>query len=53
LLAWLRSQAAAMTPGADPLPALKAPMAYLCDQWAAELRGSPVLAELKTWAEKS
>jgi phosphoglucomutase len=53
LLAWLRSQAAAMTPGADPLPALKAPMAYLCDQWAAELRGSPVLAELKTWAKKS
>jgi hypothetical protein len=53
LLAWLRSQVAAMTPGADPLPALKAPMAYLCDQWAAELRGSSVLAELTTWAKKS
>jgi phosphoglucomutase len=53
LLAWLRSQVAAMTPGADPLPALKAPMAYLCEQWAAELRESPLLVELKAWAKKS
>jgi hypothetical protein len=53
LLAWLRSQVAAMTPGADPLPALKAPMAYLCNQWTADLGESPMLAELKTWAKKS
>jgi phosphoglucomutase len=53
LLAWLRSQVAAMTPGADPLPALKAPMAYLCDQWTAELGESPLLAALKAWAKKS
>jgi phosphoglucomutase len=53
-LAWLRSQAAAMTPGADPLPALKAPLAYLCTQWATGPGGeSPLLAELATWAKKS
>jgi len=53
LLSWLRNQVAAMTPGADPLPALKAPLAYLCNQWAANLRESPMLAELKAWAEMS
>jgi phosphoglucomutase/phosphomannomutase len=53
LLAWLRSQVAAMTPGANPLPALKAPLAYLCTQWAVELRESPRLAELKAWAKQS
>jgi hypothetical protein len=52
LLAWLRNQVAAMIPGADPLPALKAPVAYLCDHWAAELKGSLMLAELHAWVEK-
>jgi len=52
LLAWLQKQVAAMTPGADPLPALKAPMAYLCNQWAVDLRESPMLVELKAWAKK-
>jgi hypothetical protein len=53
LLAWLRSQVAGMTPGADPLPALKVPMTYLCTQWTAELGESPLFAELKAWAKKS
>jgi phosphoglucomutase len=53
LLAWLRRQVAAMTPGADPLPALKAPLAYLCNQWAADLGESPRLTELRAWATKS
>ena len=39
-----------MTPGADPLPALKAPLAYLCSRWAEEMAGTPLLAELEQWA---
>jgi phosphoglucomutase len=53
LLAWLRGQVAAMTPGADPLPALKAPMAYLCNKWATDFGELPLLTELTTWAQKS
>ena len=53
LLTWLRSQVTAMTPGANPLPALKAPMAYLCNQWTTDLGESPMLAELKAWAKQS
>lgn len=49
LLAWLRQRTAAMTPGADPLPALKAPLAYLCDQWA---ESTPLSAELENWAKQ-
>jgi len=51
LLAWLREQVAAMTPGANPLPALKAPLAHLCDQWTAEVKNSALLGELTTWAK--
>jgi len=50
LLAWLRGEVAAMTPGADPLPALKPAVAHLCKQWAAELGSRPRLAELQAWA---
>ena len=50
LLAWLRGEVAAMTPGADPLPALRASVAYLYMQWANELPGAPVLQELAAWA---
>jgi len=39
-----------MTPGADPLPALKAPLACLCEQWREELPSSPLLGELADWA---
>jgi hypothetical protein len=50
LLNWLRNEVAGMTPGADPLPALRASMAYLCRQWASEISGAPLLAELARWA---
>ena len=52
LLDWLRRQASAMTPGADPLPALKAPIAYLCDGWKAELAANPVFGDLDRWARR-
>jgi phosphoglucomutase/phosphomannomutase len=52
ILAWLGREVAAMIPGADPLPALKAPVAYLCDQWAEELGPTPLLLELKNWAKR-
>ncbi len=52
LLGWLRTEVAAMIPGADPLPALKAPVAYLCTQWAKELPSTPLLAELANWARE-
>jgi phosphoglucomutase/phosphomannomutase len=47
---WLRSQIAAMTPGADPLPALKRPLAYVCRQWISEFGGTPLVTELEAWA---
>ena len=50
LLAWLRGEVAAMTPGADPLPALRASVAHLYMQWANELPGAPILQELAAWA---
>ncbi len=50
LLDWLRGEVAAMTPGSDPLPALKAPVAHLCGHWANEGVVSPRLDELEGWA---
>ena len=50
LLDWLRSEVAAMTPGANPLPALRASVAYLCRHWESELGGSPLLNGLAAWA---
>jgi phosphoglucomutase/phosphomannomutase len=47
---WLRSQTERMTPGANPLPALRAPVAYLCAEWSKEGLQSPLLADLKRWA---
>lgn len=52
LLGWLRTEVAAMIPGADPLPALKAPIAHLCSQWAEELATTSLFAELKNWARQ-
>ncbi len=46
LLDWLRGEVAAMTPGADPLPALRASVAHLCRQWENELGDAPLLTEL-------
>jgi phosphoglucomutase/phosphomannomutase len=51
LLAWLRQEVAAMTPGADPLPVLKAPVAHLCGQWRGEgTVAAARLDELAAWA---
>jgi hypothetical protein len=50
LLDWLRGEVAAMTPGADPLPGLRAGVTYLCREWENELGGAPLLAELAVWA---
>ena len=50
LLDWLRSEVAAMTPGADPLPALRASIAHLCRQWEKEISGAPLFTELVAWA---
>jgi hypothetical protein len=50
LLNWLKGEVAAMTPGADPLPALKASVAWLCRRWESELGGAPLLSELAAWA---
>ncbi|MBP6820597.1 MAG: hypothetical protein KA368_03590 [Acidobacteria bacterium] len=51
LLGWLREQVAAMTPGANPLPALKAPLAHLCQEWSAEPGSTPLLRELADWTK--
>ena len=50
LLAWLGEAVAPMTPGTDALPAVKAPIAWLCREWQAEL-GDRVDA-LARWAEE-
>ncbi len=50
LLDWLRREVAAMTPGSDPLPALTAPVAHLCAEWAGEGVASPLLDKLAAWA---
>ena len=51
LLSWLRTDIAAMTPGTDPLPAVKAPLRWLCERWQAEGLGGPVLTALVAWAQ--
>ena len=51
LLDWLHKDVAAMTPGADPLPALKGPIGSLCRAWANEGHASPLLTQLGSWAE--
>ncbi len=50
LLDWLREEVAGMTPGANPLPALRASIAYLCRQWEKDLKSSPLINELAAWA---
>lgn len=51
LHAWLAEQTALMTPGADPLPALKASVAHLCLEWSKDMPPTPVFSELETWAK--
>jgi len=52
LLPWLRAEVAKMVPGADPLPALKAPLAHLCAQWQDAFPSLPLFSELKNWARR-
>lgn len=49
-LAWLREKSAAMTPGADPLPAVRSSIAAVCHQWEKEAGNVPLLNELAAWA---
>lgn len=51
-LDWLRREAAALIPGADPLPALKGAIAEQCREWkkAGAVQG-PLPQQLKRWAE--
>ena len=49
-LQWLKTEASLMTPGANPLPALKAPVAYLCQQWSNEGIKAELLKDLSQWA---
>jgi phosphoglucomutase/phosphomannomutase len=51
LLAWLGKAVAAMAPGTDALPAVKEPIAWLCEQWADELASVPLLTPLSDWAK--
>ena len=39
-----------MSPGADPLPAVKEAIAYLCVQWVEDIDLTPLLAGLEKWA---
>lgn len=50
LLAWLGEAVKAMAPGTDALPAVQAPVAWLCEQWRDELAGAPLVAELAAWS---
>ncbi|MDH3520799.1 MAG: hypothetical protein OEM49_10120 [Myxococcales bacterium] len=51
LLDWLRDAVAPMAPGTDALPAVKAPIAWLCETWQREQPRLPLLAALAAWAE--
>ena len=46
LLAWLRAEGKTLLPGADPLPALGAPLAQVAAAWARDLPPSPGLGAL-------
>ena len=46
----LRREVAAMTPGTDPMPALKAPVRWLCEQWSEEGVRGPRMRGLVAWA---
>jgi hypothetical protein len=48
----LRGEVTAMIPGADPLPALKAPVAHLCAQWSEDLGSTPLFVDLANWARQ-
>ncbi len=49
LLGWLRQEADDLVPGADGLPALRAPLARLAERWSHDI-DSPLLEDLRRWA---
>lgn len=49
---WLRDQSSTLLPGADALPALKAPLRSLATRWKTDLAGSPVAQALLSWAKE-
>ena len=51
-LVWLRQETTDMTPGADPVLALKAPIASLCAQWQNEASSSTAHCVLAQWAQQ-
>ena len=40
-----------MAAGADALPAVKAPVGWLCEQWRSDLPEAPLLPDLASWAQ--
>jgi phosphoglucomutase len=50
LLAWLRERSAPLIPGADPLPALKAPVALIARELGKKAPSTPLIAALAHWA---
>jgi phosphoglucomutase len=51
VLTWLRAEASAMTPGADPLPALRRAVASVCQDLGPT--ASPLTSELYEWATET
>jgi len=51
LLQWLKIESKDMTPGADPLPALKLPLQLLCESWFAEFKEKKIYMELSEWVK--
>ena len=49
---WLSEEASGLVPGADPLPALRAPLSYVCNDWAGELEALPLFKALRVWARQ-
>ena len=50
-LDWLREGLASLTPGADPLPALRSPLSSIVPQWLTEIGPMPILTQLERWAQ--
>jgi len=52
VLSWLSGETVSMTPGADPLPALKAPIACLLKEWSAQVARTPLFEDLENWTSQ-
>jgi len=49
ILSWLRLEVASMTPGTDPLPAIRGGISVACRNWKTQT-SSPLLQALSDWA---